>query len=91
MPAPSAASMGLPSWVDNPSQLKWDQSSVAMGTSPAKPGFDWLAAGAAAQDLFGGVFRPNPWHPGAAYPGWQAHVYRSTCKTKSKRALLILS
>lgn len=55
MPAPSAASMGLPSWVDNPSQLKWDQSSVAMGTSPAKPGFDWLAAGAAAQDLFGGV------------------------------------
>lgn len=55
MPAPSAASMGLPSWVDNPSQLKWDGSSVAMGTSPTKPGFDWLAAGAAAQDLFGGI------------------------------------
>lgn len=55
MPAPSATSMGLPSWVDDPTQLNWDGSAAAKGSSPTKPGFDWLAAGAAAQDLFGGI------------------------------------
>lgn len=55
MPIPSAESMGLPSWVDNPSSLSWNDAPAASTGSPAKPGFDWMAAGAAASDLFGGI------------------------------------
>jgi len=55
MPVPSAESLGLPSWVDNPSSLSWNDAPTASTGSPSKPGFDWRAAGAAGADFLGGV------------------------------------
>lgn len=80
MPAPTAESMGLPSWVDNPSSLSWNDAPQSSQGSPTKPGFDWLAAGAAAQDLFGGVanlisgIQGNPVQPRMAGSALQQYI-----------------